>query len=94
MATYTAVHASGLKTLAANTVDTVTLTADHPLIEVTNWSSFDRISFRVDGPNPAVDAAENYIVGPGQSLLVASLSNDVVKLISAAAASYTVQGVS
>lgn len=95
MAIYTAARASGIKTLVANTADTVTLTsASSAYIEVKNWSATDRISFRNDGVDPVIDGPDNYIVGPGESLTVTAFAEqDVVKVISAGPAVYHIQGV-
>jgi hypothetical protein len=92
MASYsvtTAKHA----TLAANTVDTVTLSntvytlATAVLVEVSNWHSSALIYFSTDGSTPTVAGNDTYVIGPGGSLTVAGY---VVNLISASAAPYSV----
>lgn len=82
-------------TLAASTVDTVTLTADFKAVEVTNRATSGLgISFTVDGSTPTALGDNTFWVGPGQSLTVPSgASSDAVKLISASADAYSVAGV-
>lgn len=98
MATYSGAS-SQHQTLTAATVDTVTLNADYDNVEVLNRASSGDIYFTVGGSTapttPVVGAAGTYIVQPGQTLQVPvkASGNTVVKLISSAAAAYTVTGV-
>lgn len=81
-------------TLTADAVDTVTL-GYRGTVEVLNRSASDYIYFTNDDSAPAVDGDDTFVVGPGQSLLVGASnvgSNEVVKLISAGAAAYSVTG--
>lgn len=81
-------------TLAAATVDTVTLTVDYRQVAVKNRaSSGSGIFFTVDGSTPAVLGDDTFLVLPGEELVVSSLASDAVKLISATADAYTVTGV-
>jgi hypothetical protein len=88
MASYS-VTAAKHATLAASTVDTVTLpgigTESH--IEVSNWHSTALIYFTADGSTPTVAGDDTLVVGPGTSLTVTGFR---VKLISASAAPYSV----
>lgn len=100
MATLTAVK-SKTATLAASTVDTVTLSGGGLEVEVTNWGASNRISFSTDGTTPTVDGDNFYPVGPGQSLKVPATGYDpdpgaediVVKLICSTANAYSVVAV-
>lgn len=99
MATLTAVK-SKTATLAASTVDTVTLSGGGLEVEVTNWGTA-RISFTTDGTTPTVDGDNTLPVGPGGSLRVPATGYDpdpgaediVVKLISSGASTYSVVAV-
>lgn len=82
-------------TLAASTVDTVTLSVDYRSVEVVNReSSGAGISFTTDGSTPTVLGDNTFWVGAGQSVVVESFAADAVKLISATADAYSVTGVS
>ena len=93
MASYTAAK-SKHQTLAANTVDTVTLSQDHWYVEVSNWG-VDRLYFTVDGSTPTVGGDDTWVVGGGGSLRVATggPSAEAYKLICASPNAYSVQAV-
>lgn len=95
MASYTGAS-SQHQTLAASTVDTVTLTADFNAVEVLNRGTSGDIYFTVDGVTvPTVGGAGTYVVQPGMSLIVdpATSANTVVKLISSGTPAYSVTGI-
>ncbi len=81
-----AVHA----TLAAATVDTVTVTSAVSQVEVLNRDPTNAIYFRLDAVAPVVAAADNYVVMPGQSRRVTAGALHTVALISVGAAAYSV----
>lgn len=81
-------------TLAAATVDTVTLGSDANRVEVYNRGTGD-LYFTVSGGTPTVAGDDCYIASSGAALQVdvPTAGNTVVKLISAAAVPYSVTGV-
>ena len=92
MASYS-VARSKHATLAAATVDSVTLTANYSSVEVMNRGTAGDVYFTVDGSTPVSGADDTFVVVPGGSLAVASSSSsDVVKLISSGTPAYTVTG--
>lgn len=82
------------KTLATNTIDTVTLTSNRSdVVEVLNRGTTDPIYFTKDGSTPVIGADDNYIVLAGQGVSVAARANtDTIKLIAASAVAYSVIG--
>ncbi len=105
MASYTANYAKSA-TLGVSTVDTVVLTGNTPSLEIVNHSASVPIYVKA-GPNvatdpkyptdPAVGGDECFAVPAGGRVFLrwpfgSDTSACLVKLISAAAASYTVQG--
>jgi hypothetical protein len=82
------------KQLAANTVDTVTISRQHDPIEV--WSDGTAaVYFTVDGSAPVVGANATYEIPAGSpavrdGVLVPSAGSTVVKLISAGTPKYSV----
>jgi hypothetical protein len=99
MASYT-VAASEIgaweKTLAANTVDTVTFGRDCDSVRVVAVNGLEAIYYTTDGSTPTVGGASTYWVpasaGATRSTSVTGASGTVVKLISSAASSYSVEG--
>lgn len=91
MASYSVTRAK-TQTLAAATADTVTLGGGWDWVEVKNHGSA-RLSFRVDGTAATVDGDECSVVGPGESLIERIGPRNVISLISSAAVTYTVAGV-
>lgn len=99
MATLTAARAKHA-TLAASTVDTVTLSAGGLEVEVINRGT-GWINFTTDGSVPTVDGDNTYPVGPNTALKVPATGYDpdpgaediVVKLICAAINAYSVVAV-
>jgi hypothetical protein len=93
MASYTATRIKHA-TLTAATVDTVTLAADYPRVEVTNRDATNPLYVRLDGAAPTVAGDDTLVVPPNtyRVLEVATAGNTVVKLISAGAAPYSVTG--
>lgn len=97
MASYTlttgqiAAHA---KTLAANTVDTVTFADDCDMIEVLNVDGAAAIYFRVDGSAPTVAGASAYVIpasaGSALEVQVPTAGGTLVKLISTGTPTYSV----
>lgn len=85
------------KTLAAATVDTVTLGVEASAVKVTMLSGTDPIYFRCDGQNPAIAGAYARIVAPmaGQAVTVNVVTPGLTKvtLIAAGASSYSVEAV-
>lgn len=103
MASYTTTKSTH-QTTVADTVDTVTLGGDFRQVEVVNRDGADALYFTVDelgGPSsdgvPTVAGNNTYVVpaSKGAALKVTSYKRGttVVKLISAVATAYTVQGV-
>ena len=102
MAAYS-VQSAKHATLAAGVVDTVTLASFGQVIEVVNRSVADDLSFTfgavaADVPNPTALGDNVYLVPAGRSLVVSwpvasSGASAVVKLISAAAAPFSVQAI-
>lgn len=97
MATYTvAAGEIGVyaKTLAANTVDTVTISRQHDPVEV--WTDGTAaVYFTVDGSAPTVGGNTTYEVPAGSPAVrdgvqVPASGNTVVKLISAGTPKYSV----
>ena len=90
MASYT-VARSKHATLTAATVDTVTI-GGNEAVEVLNRSASDTIYFTTDGSTPTVGGDDTFIVGAGQSVVIPGrrVSGEAVKLISSAAADYSV----
>jgi hypothetical protein len=84
-------------TLAAATVDTVTLTENYKAVEVKNRGAAGDIYFTMAAVAPVVGANDTYVVGPGESLVLAIPPRpgqpDAVKLISAGTPAYSVTGV-
>jgi hypothetical protein len=70
MATITATGATTHPTLAAATVDVVTLNGDYQNVEVLNRDSAATIYFTVDGTTPGVAGDGTYIVPPGRAVNV------------------------
>lgn len=93
MATTFAAHG----TLVANVVTTVTLTRDFQRVAVLNRNGLAEISFTVDGATPTMLGDDTYVLPAAMAALeVAAPSSDattVVKLISTAATTYSVEGV-
>lgn len=83
-------------TLAAATVDTVTLTKDWRAVEVKNRGT-DEIYFTTTATNPTVAGDDTYVVPAGESLVLSIPPRpglpDVVKLISSGTPGYSVTGV-
>lgn len=95
MAAYTVGDAKHA-TLTAGTVDTVTLGRNYTAVEVVNRGS-DAIYFNANAePDPTVEGDNTYVVPAGGALMARMWSGTttVVKLISASATAYSVQGVS
>lgn len=85
----TAKHA----TLAAATVDAVTLSVPYHFVEVKNRATSGAgITFTTDGSVPTSLADNAFIVMPGESLIV-RLKGVAVRLISATTDAYSVTGV-
>lgn len=84
------------KTLVASTVDTVTFARDCAEIEVLNLNGAGILYFTTDGSVPTVAGANTHLVpavaGAGKRVDVRGAGATVVKLISAAATSYSVEG--
>lgn len=89
-------------TLAAATVDTVTLDAWGKYLLVINKSTADYIYVTTDGSAPTVEGANTYCVSPGQSKVLfnegvepepalALSGSTVVKLISSGTPKYGVE---
>lgn len=94
MATYSVAIAKH-PTLAANTVDQVTITGGGQAdVEVLNRDPAADIYFTTDGSVPTVGGDNCYVVRAGQALQrsVPIAAATVVKLISASAAPYSVTG--
>lgn len=95
------------KTLTANTVDKVTLDQDYNEVEVVHRGTTGELYFSTDrqvddsgnavtATDPTVGGAGTDVVLPGSALKVSvpgSAGNTVVRLISTAAAPYSVKGV-
>lgn len=85
-------------TLVANTMTTVTLTANHNEVEVIHRGGAGAadIFFTVDGANPTVNGEDTDVApnGVGQRTQVGAYKkqNTVVKLISSGTPAYTVRG--
>jgi hypothetical protein len=97
MATYTVTRAKSAS-LAANTVDTVTLDASvfgapSVALAVVNRDATNPITFTVDGTTPTVLGDNFYVAAPGQTVVVPYSAASTVKLISTATSAYTVQAV-
>jgi hypothetical protein len=98
MAAYSANRAVH-NTLAATTVDTITLTAQYNRVEVLNRSATGDIFVTLDGSTPTVGGNDTFVVpatGVGNFVNPASTSqpptSTVVKLISSGTPSYSVTG--
>lgn len=90
MASYSAVNAKHA-TLAADTVDTVTLTGGDPeAVEILNRGT-DPLYFTVNGPAPTVEGDDTIAVAGGQSVVWPGGSS--IRLISASATAYSVHRV-
>jgi hypothetical protein len=82
-------------TLAASTVDAVTLAAGTPVVEVVNYGA-SPIYFTVDGSVPTVGGDDTKVVSAYGALKLdtpKTIVTPVVKLICAAAQTYSVQAV-
>jgi hypothetical protein len=80
-------------TLAASTVDAVTLDAGSPQVEIVNLGA-SPIYVTIDGSVPTVGGDETFIVTAYGALKVdVRTATKVVKLICAAAQTYSVQAV-
>jgi hypothetical protein len=92
VASYTA-NSVTHQTLAAATVDTVTLALDFNQVEVLNRGTTD-IYFTADGTTPTVGGNDCQIVlaGGGVKVDVPTAGATVVKLISSGTPAYTVTG--
>lgn len=84
-------------TLAADTVDTVTLTRDWPAVLIRARGDQD-IYYRTDGADPTVGGDDCRLVPAGLWVIVGlptrSNVRDTVKLIATDESPYTVEGVS
>lgn len=84
------------KTLVASTVDTVTFARDCAEVEVLSMNGAAALYFTVDGSAPTVAGANTHLVtaaaGAGKRVPVRGAGATVVKLISAGATSYSVEG--
>ena len=83
---------SATATLAASTVDTVTLVkGEAQIVQVVHHGdATDVIYVRNDGVDPAVAEAENHVVLPGERATVAVPATGELRLISAGVPTYTV----
>lgn len=99
MATYTAnsgERAVHNKTLTGNTEDTVTLGDDFDQVEVMVSALTAPVYFTVDSTAASVAGGGTYVIASAGSYLqvpVPTAGNTIVRLISAAAATYFVTGV-
>lgn len=94
MTAYSVKHAKHA-TLTISTVDTVTLTGANAMLEIINRSTSDVIYVRLDGTAPTVAGNETIAIMPGYPLRrhLPVHAPRTVKLISAGAAAYSVQGI-
>lgn len=95
MASYSVTRAKHA-TLAASTVDTVTLTSPYPSVEVLNRDGAAAIYFTVDGSTPTVEGDNTFVLLDSKSALEVNTNSgttSVVKLISAGTPTYSVTGV-
>lgn len=77
-------------TLTGGAADSVTFSGSGGAIRVRNRSTSDDIYFRLDGVTAVSLADDNYLVGPGESVIVTT-AQKVVSLISAGNAAYSVE---
>lgn len=92
MANYSVTRAKHA-TLVANTADTVTLALNSGSVEVVNRASSGAgLFFTIDGTAPTVAGDDTFWVPAGESLIIATNGERVVKLISATADPYTIVG--
>lgn len=94
MASYS-VAQSKHATLVAATVDTVTLAAEYPEVEVVNRSATttDLLFFTLDGSTPAALGDNSFVVRAGEVLRVSTVGSKTVKLVSATTPAYSVTGI-
>lgn len=93
MANYSVIRAKH-GTLTAGQADAVTLGFNSGSVEVVNRATTGGgLFFTIDGTTPTVAGDETYWVPVGESLVLATRGQGVVKLISATAAAYSVSGV-
>lgn len=93
MASYT-VRARKHATLAAATVDSVTVTGPSPTLTVVNRDGAAEITFTVDGSTPVAGADETYVLPAAIGALTVDMpggATATVKLISAGTPKYSVQ---
>jgi hypothetical protein len=99
MASYTVAAAeigAWEKTLVANTVDTVTFGRDCDKVRVVNVNGAGALYFTTDGSTPTVGASSTYwlpaVAGSARTDSVPGGGMTGVKILSAAATSYSVEG--
>ena len=94
MSTYNVARAKHA-TLVLNVVDTINFSVPFAYIRVTNRSGLGAIWARADGTNPGVLADDSYLIDNNESkdIAVADVSSTHVKIVCAAAAVYSVEGV-
>jgi hypothetical protein len=82
-------------TLGVSTVDTVTFpsfgTFPYINLYLTNRDPTTPIFFTMDGSTPTVNGDDCYCCAPGQVMMVGFSQGGAVKLISGAAAAYSIQ---
>jgi len=94
MSTYNVARAKHA-TLVLNVADTVNFSTPFAYIRVTNRSGLGAIWARTDGTNPGALADDSYLIDNNseKDVPVADTNNTHIKLVCAAAASYSVEGV-
>jgi hypothetical protein len=85
------VAATAHGTLTANTVTSVTVTADTDGLQVVNRSKTGAIWVRIDGGTPAVAGADSFVVLGVRSFSIRIKGALTVKLISDDALDYSVE---
>lgn len=83
-------------TLVANTVATIALSGYAANVRIINLDAASPIYYRTDGVNPTIGGGDEiYVVPPKQERVVGipSPNNPEIRLISATAADYSVEGV-
>lgn len=97
MATYSGMRIKHQQ-LTAATVDTVTLNADYPQVEVVNRDGAAAIFFTIDGDAPTVEGDNTHVLPAAISGVTVPSNADtgdptVVRLISSGTPKYSVRGV-